>query len=101
MKSIKNQGGMVVGEAVLIVIAILAISFVGWRVYSANQSSSKQLKQSASNSDTVAKSEAVVSAPQIKSTSDLDKAEQALNQLDDDTANNQDVSQLASQTAAF
>lgn len=100
MKLRVNQSGFSAVELIIILVVVGALGFVGYTVYNRQQdnktdSTSQQTKEeSATASD-------VRSAPEIRSTSDLDKASATLDQTDPGGSNNTDASQLDSELSAF
>lgn len=96
MRTQKNQAGFSVIELLIVVVVVAVLSFVGYSVYSRqhNQVADTATNQSPTASD-------VTAAPTIKSTSDLDKALNTLNQNDPSSSSASDSSQLDSQTNTF
>lgn len=97
MKISKNQLGFSAVEIVLVLAIVGLFGFVGYKVYSQQQTktadnSSQNVEQSATAND-------VPSAPQIKTTDDLTKAEKTLDSTSVDGSN--DSSQLDNELSAF
>lgn len=92
----KNQSGIVVLELLLILLGLALIGFVGYRVYDARKAADKQFDQSTSQSVPVEDS----NTPEIKNATDLNEAEQSLNQINPDDSDS-DASQLDSQIDSF
>jgi len=82
MKNLRNnQFGFHAAEAVLVIAVLVGLGFAGWRVYDAN---------TGTESTTATTEQAVVQqveiedvvAPEVHSSSDLDAAQAALDQLE-------------------
>lgn len=101
MRIRKQQSGFTVVELVAVVVIIAAIVAVGWWVYSQRNGNDKVADTRPTSSTQSPVANNVSKAPQINSTSDLDKALQTLNQNDPATANAADSSQLSSQASTF
>lgn len=91
----KNQSGFSVVELVIILLVVGALAFVGYMVYNRQQDDKTTVNDT---SQSVATDD-VPSAPEIKTTGDLDKASATLDQVDVDS--NNDSSQLDSELSAF
>lgn len=97
-----NEAGFSVFELVMVIAIVAILGLAGYSIYSrqnaktTNGSSTSQ----ASNSAT-AKANDVASSPNIRTTSDLDKAAATLDQTDPGGSNNTDANQLDSQLANF
>jgi Tfp pilus assembly major pilin PilA len=99
MKAYRQKGFAAI-ELVLIVVVVAVIAVIGTKLYS---NRTKQVSSSTANPATSQASEintGVVPAPNIVNASDLDKAQQVLNQNDPSTANNDDSASL-NQNADF
>ena len=94
MKKSLNQFGFSVAEGFLLLVLAAIVGLVGYKVYSAHNTLDSQY-QRASASTQAGQSE-IAAVPVIKTTSDLDKAEQALNQQSPDDSNS-DLSQMDDQ----
>lgn len=93
MKIRNTQSGFSVVEIVIIVTVIAVLGFVGYSVYN---------RQQTKTADTTSQTAGdVKSAPEINSTSDLDKASTTLDQTDPSGSNNTDAGELDSQLSAF
>ena len=95
--SYKSQRGFSVFELVTICGVVLALGLLGYIVYS-RQNSNDNVGTENAQTQTVSD---VPSAPAISSSADLDKASDTLDQIDLDSSNTNDTSQLDSQLAAF
>ncbi|MFZ2836601.1 MAG: hypothetical protein WAZ21_04760 [Candidatus Saccharimonadales bacterium] len=89
-----RQAGFSAVELVIIVVVVAVIGLLGYVAYNSFQN--KSTGQSASESSTVSD---VAAAPVINSDSDLESAEQLLDQTD--VASGDDTKQLETSTAAF
>jgi hypothetical protein len=92
MKFSKQSLGFSVVEATLIIGVVAVLGLVGFNVYARNQD--KKTDTATTQAPVEARDP---SAPEIKSTADLDKADKAL----DDTNLDADTSQLDSQLNTF
>lgn len=100
MRIHKQQSGFAILELVLVVVIVAAIVVVGLWVYNKNQSDNSTASNTASTSKTQSPvAHNISTAPQINSTSDLDRALVTLNQNNPATSNNSDQRQLDSQTS--
>ncbi|HSX27154.1 MAG TPA: hypothetical protein VLG25_00025 [Patescibacteria group bacterium] len=99
MKYQKNSLGFAAVEGILIAVILAAIGLVGWKVYSTKNSTDEINSNTAAVLQQPASSTADV--PSINKTSDLDKAEQALNQYDSTPQDNSDSGQLDQQLSTF
>jgi Tfp pilus assembly protein PilE len=103
MSTHTNQSGFSVVELAIILVVVGVLAFVGYNIYS--RQNSNKTADSSTTSKTAgpepAKANDVTSAPNIKSTSDLDKASAALDQTDPGGSNNSDANQLDTQLANF
>lgn len=98
--SAKTNKGFIGIEGVLIVVILALIGLIGYKVYSTKNTTDKLNNQTANIAQQLP--EAAISVPStIKSTADLDKADRALSQYDNDTQDNSDTNQLNSQLSAF
>ncbi len=99
METQNNSLGFAATEGVLIVVILAIVGLVGWKVYS-TKSSTDEI-----NSNTAAvvqqQGSGAATVPVINNTSDLDKAEQALNQYDSSSKDSSDSSQLDQQLSTF
>lgn len=95
MKVRKNQSGFSGVEVVLLLVIVAIIALVGYKVYTTSNSTNNLNDQSAS--EQVAQPS---STSPINSTSDLNKAEQELDQVNPDD-NSADSAQLDSQLSSF
>jgi prepilin-type N-terminal cleavage/methylation domain-containing protein len=91
MRRISSQHGFSIVETLLVVAVVVVLGLVGYKVYhrqhDTTATNSSQSTGSATAND-------VASAPEVKSTSDLDKAATTLDQTDP-AASNSDSSQLS------
>lgn len=98
MKARSNQIGFSVVELLLIVVVVAGLGFVGYFVYNRQQSetldSASSTKQQAAEVDSL-------EAPAVNSVSDLDEANQTLDQSDPETSSSSDSNQLDSQLSGF
>ncbi|MES2971285.1 MAG: hypothetical protein V4702_03130 [Patescibacteria group bacterium] len=101
MKLRTNQSGFSAVELIIILAVVAGLGFVGYTVYdrqpdkkTTDNTSQQPKNESATATD-------VGSAPEIKSTSDLDKASATLDQTDPDGSNSTDASQLDSEVSTF
>lgn len=101
MKLRANQSGFSAVELVIILVFVGALAFVGNTVYNRQQDKKTADNTSQQAADESATATDVRSAPEIKSTDDLDKASATLNQIDPDGSNNTDASQLDRELSAF
>ncbi len=95
----KSRSGFSVVELIIILAVIGVLGFAGYRVYNS------QDKKPATDTNSQAAEESptandVKSAPEIKTSDDLSKAEEALDQTDPDSSNT-DASHLDSEVSAF
>jgi prepilin-type N-terminal cleavage/methylation domain-containing protein len=93
MKTQRNQRGFSAVELVIVIAVLAIVGLVGYRVISGRSTSTSTTKSAATSENATA---SVSSAPAIKSTSDLDKAQQTLDQNDPATSNASDSNQLDS-----
>lgn len=94
-----NQSGFSIVELGVIVVVILVLGFVGYGVYSRQQTSTSN---STSNSATATdKATDVPAAPYVSTSSDLDKAVKTLDQTDPSGSNNSDSQQIDNQMSSF
>lgn len=99
MRIRKQQSGFAAIEVVLVVVIVAAIVAIGLWVYNKNKSDTDTTSSTAPTSHVQSPlAHNVSTAPQINSTSDLEKALTVLNQNNPATANSSDQSQLDSQT---
>jgi Tfp pilus assembly protein PilV len=92
-----RQSGFSAVELVIIVVVVVVIGLLGYVAYNSFQNkAAESAEQSASESSTV---NDVGTAPAINSDSDLESAEQLLDQTD--VASGDDTKQLETSTAAF
>jgi prepilin-type N-terminal cleavage/methylation domain-containing protein len=99
MRTRTKQSGFSVVELLIVVAVVAVLGFAGYSVYSRQQKADNSVaSQASSQSD---KADDVASAPNVSSTSDLDKAAATLDQTDPGGSNNSDASQLDSQLANF
>lgn len=97
MKISKNQLGFSVVELVVVLAIVGLLGFVGYKVYSQQQTKTADTPSQTTEQSATAKD--VPSAPQIKTTEDLTKAEQTLDSTSVDGSN--DSSQLDNELSAF
>lgn len=93
MTTSRKSAGFALLEAIVVVAAIAAIGFGVWKVYDSHHN--KPLAASSSQATDV------TVAPAVASTSDLDKAQKALDQTDPSASDTSDNGQLDSQLSAF
>lgn len=93
----KNQAGFSVVEVVLLLAIAGLLAYIGYRVYGQYSSTNNPNTASTSSESRVASD--VPSAPQIKSTRDLDKASATLDQIDVNASG--DNSKLDSELESF
>lgn len=91
----KNQSGFSAVELVIILVVAGALAFVGFTVYSRQQNN----KPADSSTSQSAVANDVPSAPEVKSTGDLDKASATLDSVNLDDSS--DSSQLDSELNTF
>lgn len=101
MKLAKSQSGFSVIELVIILAVVGVLGFVGYTVYNRQQDKKTTGNTSQSVNEESATASDVGSAPEIKSTSDLDRASATLDQTDPGGSNNGDASQLDSKLSTF
>ncbi len=94
-----NQSGFSVVEVAIVVAVVAVLGFAGFSVY--NRQHSKTANNSSQQSSPSSKTGDVSTAPDINSTGDLDKASATLDQNDPGSEDDNDSSQLDSQTANF
>jgi prepilin-type N-terminal cleavage/methylation domain-containing protein len=102
MQKHRPQSGFSVVELAIVLAVVGLLGFVGYSVY--NRSNAKTADDSTTNraaSPQSAKTNDVASAPDVSSTSDLDKASAALDQTDPGGSNTADSDQLDSQLNSF
>ena len=90
MKSRAKQSSFSAAGLIVVSVVVVALGFVGYTVYSSLSANN----ESATATD-------VGSAPEIKSTSDLDQASATLDQTDPGGSNATDANQLDSELSAF
>ncbi len=93
MKLHSSQDGFSVFELVLVVIVLGIIAIAGLRLLNANNNLATTTGSTAASP--------TQKAPAVKSTSDLDKAQNTLNQNDPTTTNSSDNNQLNSQLSGL
>ena len=99
-KSATSSKGFMAVEGILIVVILALIGVIGYKVYSTKNTTDKLNTQTASIAGQTP--ETAVSVPSsIKSTADLDKADQALSNYGSVAQDNSDEGQLDSQLSAF
>ena len=96
MRLFKNQSGFSAVEAVLIILLIGLLLFVGYTFYNSQLSPDASTNTSQSGSSS---SEDVPDAPEINSESDLDNADDTLDQVDVEESNSSDDAELDGDTA--
>jgi prepilin-type N-terminal cleavage/methylation domain-containing protein len=101
MRAKTNQSGFSAVELVIVLAVVGVLGFVGFSVYNRQQTKTTDTGTTQANNGQSAKANDVASAPNISSTSDLDKAATMLDQTDPSGSNNSDAGQLDSQTANF
>lgn len=96
-----DQAGFSIVEVCIVAVLIVGFAFIGYNVYQRrntkqddNTSHSATTRQSSKASD-------VASSPNVKSTSDLDKAAKTIDQTDPGGSNNTDASLLDADLATF
>ena len=95
MKVSKNSKGFAVFEMILIVGVVGILTFAGWTVYNRNQDKKDTASTSSSQTASSSKSD-VASAPDVKTSKDLDTAQKTLDGTNvesstDDTQLDQDL----------
>lgn len=93
--TVRRQSGFATLELILVAVVVALIGYVGFKYYQQRQ---KPAPTAATTPAAI--TAATPTAPQINSTSDLDKASAALDQTNVD-ASSSDSSQLSSQTSNF
>lgn len=96
----KKQAGFAIVEAVLIVVILAGLGGAGYVVWHRNHHKTTSQTATTSSTTNSPASTAVPTAPQIKTSSDLNTALQTLNQTNL-SANNADSSSLNTQASAF
>jgi|SRR4051794_9486096 Na+-transporting methylmalonyl-CoA/oxaloacetate decarboxylase gamma subunit len=100
-KRFQTEAGIVAIELILLLILVVVVGFVGYKVLHA----SATVEDSNANIDSsqpvlkekkASRVQPAVQAPEVKSTSDLDKADKAVDQVNPD-ASNADSAQLNQQ----
>lgn len=101
MKISKNQFGFSAVEVVLVLAIVGVLGYVGYFVYSKNNETKNDTAttQSTESVNTSSSATDVAEAPDIKSTSDLDKAQATLDATD--PSSNADSTQLNSQLSGL
>ncbi|HSX18257.1 MAG TPA: hypothetical protein VLE51_02810 [Candidatus Saccharimonadales bacterium] len=99
MSRSKNNLGFTVVETVLVLVIVGLVAFVGYKVYNTKNSTDQVASDTTSGSQLAAKNTSA--APTINSTSDLDKAQKALDQNGTPTADGSDLSTLNGELANF
>lgn len=97
----KSQAGFSVVELFIVAIVVVALAMVGYTVYNRQNDNKAATTTSSQSVNTDAVATDVPTAPAINSTSDLDKASAALDQIDPSVSSDSDVSQIDSQLANF
>lgn len=97
MRRPANNSGFSAIELLIVIVVVGLLGFVGYTVY--NHQNNKNTDSTNTKSQTTSTSSDVPVAPQINSTSDLDKATTELDQTD--TGSNSDSSALDSQLNSF
>lgn len=101
MRIRKQQSGFAVVELVLVVVVVAAIVVAGLWVYQKNNDKSDAASNTASENAAQTQSPVannVSTAPPVKSSSDLDRALNVLDQNDPSTANKADSGMLSAQS---
>lgn len=105
MTSLHKQKGFAIIEPIVILIVIAVVVLAGWTIYHRGHKSAPAKSSTSSTAGSAGTQSPtatdVSSAPAVNSTSDLDKAEQVLDQNDPGTANSSDSTQLSSQASNF
>ncbi len=92
----KNQAGFSAVELLIVVVIVGLLGFVGYMVYGKQQDKNNAVDTS-QNSSRQESANDVPEAPEIKSTSDLDKASATLDNVD----TNNDSSELDKEVSNF
>lgn len=101
MKLAKSQTGFSAVELIIILAVVGILGFVGYTVYNRQQDEKTSGSTSQSVNEESATATDVGSAPEIKTTSDLDKASATLDQTDPGGSSNRDASRLDSELSTF
>lgn len=101
MKYRTNQSGFSVVELAIVVVIVAVLGFIGYTVYNRQNNKTASTTTVTTASTNPAKANDVASAPNINSTSDLDKAQATLDQTNPSGSNNTDATQLDAQLANF
>jgi len=91
----RSSKGFALLEAVAIVGIVGLIALVGVKVYGSHKD------KSAATTNSQSQQSAAATVPQVKTSADLDKASQVLDQNDPTTANSNDSAQLDRDSSAF
>lgn len=100
MRIRNNKSGFSAIELVIVVVIVGVLGFVGFSVYNRQQTKTAD-NGTEQSSEQSATANDVQAAPQIKSTSDLDKASAALDKTNPEGSNKTDSAQLDNETSAF
>lgn len=100
MRTYKPQNGFALLELLLVLVVLAGIAFAGFWVYQkqADKDNKPAAAASTPSSNQQPKANNVSTAPEVKSTSDLDKAAQTLDQNDPAAANSADSGSLDTQS---
>lgn len=93
MNRANTQNGFSIVETFVVLVVVVALGFVGYKVYS-RQHDNKTTTTASSQPASSATANDVAKAPDIKTTGDLDKAAATLDQTDP-AASNGDSNQLS------
>ena len=92
---INQQSGSATWELIVGVVLFVGVALAGFYLF--NGSSSTPINTTTGKSSSINYSVTVPPAPQVNSTTDLNKASATLNQVDPSSSNNSDNTQLNSQ----
>jgi Tfp pilus assembly protein PilV len=90
MRTNTSQAGFSIVETLVVVVVLVALGFVGYKVYNRQHATTSTASQSTGS----ATANDVAAAPDVKTTSDLDKAATTLDQTDPGSSTS-DSSQLS------
>lgn len=96
-----NHAGFSVVEVTVLAVVVVALGFVAFTVYNRQNTKTTSSTSVAGSAKQNSKASDVAVSPNVKSTADLDKAANTLDQTDPAGSNNSDAAELDQQLATF
>jgi len=96
----RRQYGFTALEALLILIIVGLVAFIGYKVYNTKQATDKSANSAASVIENTPVAESNIPSS-INTTDDLTKAEKVLDDYDSSQTDNSDLTKLESELSAF